>query len=60
MEPTDGDAGGLPPPAPHGPEPVDAGKVAALREAVNSGALRTDPQRVAERLLGWERLLSRT
>ena len=60
MDPTDGDARDLPRPAPHGPEPVDAEKVAALRAAVEGGALRTDAQLVAVRLLGWERLLTRT
>jgi hypothetical protein len=35
-------------------------KVAAPRAALESGALRLDPQLAAVRLLGWERLLTRT
>jgi len=60
MNPTDGDAMDLLRPVSHGPGPVDADKVAALRAALEAGRLRLDPQLVAVRLLGWERLLTRT
>jgi anti-sigma28 factor (negative regulator of flagellin synthesis) len=60
MDSTDGDAMDPLPPASPGPEPVDAEKVAALRAAFEAGRLRLDPQLVAVRLLGWERLLTRT
>jgi len=60
MDSNDGDAMDPLHPASRGPEPVDAEKVATLRAALEAGRLRLDPQLVAVRLLGWERLLTRT
>ena len=35
--------------------PVDAGRVAALRQAIQSGSYRIDPDRIAERMIALER-----